>query len=175
MTNSIFYYNNIKTFTNALTLASFNSLSTNVISPYINNIAVKINNNNDKNYYSLKAWKYSNSLNNFNDINNIFQLEYKLYDNYLKINYLSINNDYYSNYLNEHIILTNDEYITLKYAFVNYICNIALDKNKEKIIIDVHYNMKRFNHELKDIGFVITDRKCLDNSFWYEAEKIIKK
>ena len=88
MTNNIYYFNNVKTFANALTLASFNSLSSNVISPYINNIAVKINNN-DKNYYSLKAWKYSNSLNNFNDINNIFQLEYKLYDNYLKINYLS--------------------------------------------------------------------------------------
>lgn len=174
MVNSYYYYNNIRTFTNALILTSFQTSNYNLISPYINHVAVKISNNNN-NYISLKAWKYNNCINTYTDKNNILQLECKLYDNYLKINYLYINNDYYSNYLNEPKILSNDEYISLKNAFICYIEKLALDNEKEKIIIDVHHNMKRYNHELKDMGFIITNRKCLDNSFWYEAEKTLKK
>jgi hypothetical protein len=86
-----------------------------------------------------------------------------------------IDNDYYSNKFNKHNILSNDEYMTLKYACINYIENEAIKNGIDKIIIDIHRNMERYNYELKDIGFVITDRRCIHNLFWYEAEKMIKK
>ena len=82
---------------------------------------------------------------------------------------------YYCNKFNKHHILSNDEYMILKYACINYIENEAVKNGIYKIVIDIHRNMERYNYELKDIGFVITDRRCIDNLFWYEAEKILKK
>ncbi len=80
----------------------------------------------------------------------------------------------YTNKFNERIILTDYEYISLKEAIFNYIEMTAYKNGKTKLIIDIHNNMERYEYELKDIGFIKTDRRCLDNSFWYEAEKILK-
>jgi hypothetical protein len=175
MKTSIYYYNNFKTFTNILALG-FNNLlqSKEYISPCINNIICKIDNK-DMDYNSIKAWKYNYISDIYNENNIIFHLEYKLTDNSIKINYLMIDNDYYSNKFNKHNILSYDEYMTLKYACINYIENEAIKNGIDKIIIDIHRNMERYNYELKDIGFVITDRRCIHNLFWYEAEKMIKK
>jgi len=174
MKTTIYYYNNFKTFTNILALG-FNDLlhSKQSISPCLNNIVCKIDNK-DMDYNSIKAWKYNYISDIYNDNNIIFQLEYEITDNSIKINYLMIDNDYYCNKFNKHHILSNDEYMILKYACINYIENEAVKNGIDKIVIDIHRNMERYNYELKDIGFVITDRRCIHNLFWYEAEKILK-
>jgi hypothetical protein len=133
------------------------------ISSYIYNYKLSINKR-DK-YNCIKAYKYNNI---------ILQADYSMNDNDIKIEYLNINNDYYSNKFNELKILTNDECFLLKNAIFNYIEHDAYKNSKNKIIIDIHSNLERYNNELKDLGFINTNRKCLDNSFWYEAEKILK-
>ena len=81
---------------------------------------------------------------------------------------MRINNDYYDN-------LSDNEVSILKKTLFNYIEDFAISKNKTKIIIDIHQNMKRFNYELKDEGFINSNNRCIDNYYWYEAVKEIKK
>ena len=97
-------------------------------------------------------------------------------NNILKIDYLSVNNDFYDtkqlSYDNDlKIILAKEETTLLNKYLIKYIENISKSKNITKIIIDVHNNMERFNLELKDLGFILTDNRCEDNPYWFKAEK----
>jgi hypothetical protein len=94
-------------------------------------------------------------------------------DDNIKIEYLSINNDYHSK--NKNNLLSDYEFLSLKRSIFNYIEDFAISKNKTKIIIDIHQNMKRFNYELKDEGFINSNNRCIDNYYWFEAVKKIKK
>ena len=47
--------------------------------------------------------------------------------------------------------------------------------NINKITIDIHSNLNRYNYELKNEGFVITNKRCYSNPFWIEAEKNVYK
>ena len=158
------YYKDIRTFTTALALLFQYSSNDNNDNNDNDLIFMKLTNDIDNNFFSLKSCKGKN---------NFLQLEYKLNEDNLKINYLEINNDYYSKLFNQPTILTNDEYIMIKKAIINYIELIAINNGKTKIVIDIHHNLNRYNHDLKEMGFIITNRNCFDNSFWFEAEKQI--
>jgi hypothetical protein len=155
---------------------------TNII--YSKKIILKTDINNFNNIYSFKAW--SDSVIHFLNVNiyttiydtynYIFNLDLIENNDNIKIKDLSINNDYYSNknYIYNKL-LSDNEFLSLKKSIFNYIEDFAISKNKSKIIIDIHTNMKRFNYELKDEGFIITNIFCNDNYYWCEAVKEIKK
>ena len=95
---------------------------------------------------------------------------------FIKIDYLYVNNDYNDlfNYkIKTNLLLNYDETKTIIKSLINYIENWGIKKNINKIIIDINSNLVRYNYELKDLGFIPTDKKCLFNPSWIEAEKII--
>ena len=129
--------------------------------------------------YSLQCWLstclYGYYMENKNKNNSIFSLDLIINDDNIKIEHLSINNDYYDNQYNDRTkILSNNEVSMLKNVIFDYIEDLAISKNKNKLSIDIHNNMKRFDTELKDEGFINTSNRCVDNPFWFEAVKNIK-
>lgn len=159
------YYTNINKLASSLSLSTlllFNLKSQSILASYIYNYTLKINNN-DK-YKTIKAYKNDNL---------ILSLNYYFTNDNIKIEYLNINNDYYTNKFNKKKILTDDEFILLKNALFDYIENEAYNNNKTKIIIDIHNNLERYYYELEVLGFIKTERRCIDNYFWFEAEKMI--
>ena len=99
-------------------------------------------------------------------------LDYTINNDHIKIEYLSISDDFDINY-RKNIILNDNDAIELKNSLILYIENIAKINNLNKIIIDVHNNLKYYNKYFKDNNFIITDKRCNDNPFWIETEKII--
>jgi len=95
----------------------------------------------------------------------------------LKIKHLSINNDYndknsITNYDENKLKLTDEETKEVNIFVYDLIKNIAIEKNVNKIGIDVHSNLKRYNYELKNDGFITNhDIKCYTNPNWIRAEK----
>lgn len=132
----------------------------------------------NKKHYSLRCW-LSMCLFNFyteskNNDNSIFSVDYIENDENIKIEYLEINNDFYDKEYNYNKkILSDSEVLILKKAVFDYIENVAISENKNKLIIDIHNNMKRYDKELKEEGFINTNKRCIDNPFWYEAVKTI--
>lgn len=185
--SSITSYNNLDNLvyslkTNNLNINSkkYYLLNTNINYNYNSNkkIIIKTDITSNKKSYSLRCW-LSTCLFNFytenkNYDNTIFSLDLIENDKNIKIDYLEINNDYYDKEHNfNKKILSDNEVLILKKAIFDYIENFAISKNKNKIIIDIHNNMKRYDKELKEEGFVNTNNKCIDNPFWYEAVKEI--
>jgi hypothetical protein len=121
--------------------------------------------------YSLKCWLSTSTHKSYNNNYSIFSLDLIINDDNIKIEHLSINNDYYDNIKN----LSKNEVLMLRKVIFDYIEDLAISKNKTKIIIDIHNNMKRFDNELKDEGFVNSFNRCIDNYFWFETVKEIKK
>jgi hypothetical protein len=131
----------------------------------------------DNKIYSFNSWFgtfiYGFYVNIKDTYKYIFNLDLIENDDNIKIEYLSINNDYHSK--NKNNLLSDYEFLSLKRSIFNYIEDFAISKNKTKIIIDIHQNMKRFNYELKDEGFINSNNRCIDNYYWFEAVKKIKK
>lgn len=128
----------------------------------------------------IRCWKikcfYNHILNNDtydNYIGGIYFMINKKED-CIKIINLSINNDYYCNKYNVPVILTKNEFKELKKSLINYIKNIANHNNISKIIIDVHENLLRFNNELFEEGFIITERNATESPYYIEAEFVWK-
>ena len=130
-------------------------------------------------YHNLKCWKSICFLNfdleNQKDENLIFLLEFNINNQFIKIDNIIINNDFYDNihneiYKNLFFHLNNDETKLINISLITFLENYAI---KNKIIIDIHSNLERFNYELKELGFIPTNRRCLLNPFLIEAEKII--
>ena len=100
--------------------------------------------------------------------NFIGALDYTIHDTYIKIDYLSINNsenkNMYNNPLDQY---ESEDLIT---SLINFIKNIAKKENKNKIIIDVHENLRLYEKYYYYNWFDITNRKCIANPFWFEAE-----
>jgi hypothetical protein len=144
---------------------------------------------NNNNYLNFLCWKskclYNMYLNEYSYENKIFSLDLNIKDDFIKIKHLSINNDYYDktsyyNYDRYNNIsmnrLTDEETLQIKKFVFNYIVAYANEKNINKIIIDIHRNLERYNCELKDEGFIpIYNKKCNSNTYWIYAEKIIYK
>jgi len=139
-------------------------------------------------YHNLKCWN-SNCIFNYyinnSDDKEIFKLNFNINKNdinnpFIYIDYLGINNDYYdkkyySVYPTDNIILTNDETKLIKRSLINYLEIVAIKENINKLIIDVHSNLDRYNYELKEEGFIVTYNQCMLNPYWIRLEKIINK
>ncbi len=158
----------------------------NYLSGFNDKFILNFNINHKKNNqeYFIQCWK-SKTFSNFyfdnyeHNINSIYNLEFKIKNNNIKIERLRINNDYYFNnyYYNNCYewttkIINNDEYKMVKTSIFDYLINLGKENNYKKIIINVHPNLERFNYELKDEEFII-ENKCLDNPFYKKAIKYI--
>jgi len=90
---------------------------------------------------------------------------------YVKIESLFMNDDEHSNvYKNSLDSVTAQE---LNENLLKFVENVAKTNSISKIIIDVHSNLRIYNKYYKNNGFQLTDRKCADNPYWIETEKII--
>jgi hypothetical protein len=138
-------------------------------------------------YHNLKCWKsmcfFNYNLENQKEENLIFLLDFNINKNdinnqFIKIENIIIDNDFYDTKYNEiykklNFFLNNDETKLIGKSLIIFLENYAIKNKIKKIIIDIHSNLERFNYDLKDLGFIPTDRRCLLNPFWIEAEKII--
>lgn len=135
----------------------------------------------NNNYINIHSWKskclYTIYFDDYSNDNKIFTLDLKINKDIIKIKHLSINNDYYEktlgiqNYLNK---LNDEETQQIKTFIFDYIMSYSKENNIKKIVIDIHSNLERYNHELKDEGFVPNyEIKCYSNPYWIKAEKII--
>lgn len=186
-------FHSILTMTNALRLNTnlndksykFNFLNKNFIlkNNYYNTIF-----SNSIEYHNIKCWNSRCFLNyhleNFNENNMIFSLDFlinkeDINNTFIKIDYLYVNNDYYDIKYNEYfkktnLILKESETKLIIKSLIYYIENIAKKENINKIIIDVHNNLERYNYELIDLGFILNnDIISKLNPYWIQAEKFI--
>lgn len=137
--------------------------------------------------HSFRVWKCKGIFNYYLEDPNykencIFSLVFFINnknDN-IKIEYLSINNDFYDKKQNTEgyfpikILLNDEEMILVKKSILKYIENVARTEKISRIIIDIHNNLFRYNEELKNEGFINTQNRCEDNPFWFKAEKKIE-
>lgn len=115
--------------------------------------------------YSLLDWwydKYENCGKNF-----IGCMDYSIYDTYIKIDYLNINDGATYLYTNP---LDEDDAEDLIKELVNFIKLVANQENKNKIILDVHENLRLYSKYYYNLGFEVTNRKSIDNPYKLEIE-----
>ena len=115
----------------------------------------------------------------------IFALDFNITKDMLKIKHLSINNDYndktsityhQNKYDENKVLLTQEESNEVKRFVFDFIYNKAIEKNINKVAIDINSDLGRYNSELESEGFVPNyDNKCYSNPAWIQAEKIIYK
>jgi len=94
-------------------------------------------------------------------------INYTVYDTFIKINHIGIND-----YDPQHIYKNSlDEYDSedLIQNLVNFVKIVGIKENKLKITMDVHENLRLFFRYYNDIGFKTTTNKCKDNPFWIET------
>ena len=138
--------------------------------------------------YNLLCWKstclYNIYLNEYSYNRKIFALDFNITKDMLKIKHLSINNDYndktsmtyYNQYDKNKVLLTQEESNEVKRFVFDLIYNTAIEKNINKVAIDINSDLGRYNCELKNEGFIPNyDNKCYSKSSWIQAEKIIYK
>lgn len=94
--------------------------------------------------------------------------DYTIHDTFIKINHLSINDGECPNLY--HFPLEIDDSEELIKACINFVKIVAKNENKNKIILDIHSNLRLYEKYYCYEGFEITNRKCLDNPYWYESE-----
>lgn len=156
------------------------------ISPHLNNINRIYGNkfllkqtNFDNIKYNYLCWKsrclYNIYFDEYSDNKKIFALDFNISKDILKIKHLSINNDYYDKIDNKNKNKLNDEELMqVKFFVFDLIKNKAIEKNINKVIIDIHSNLERYNYDLKNEGFIPNfDIKSNDNPLWIQAEKTI--
>jgi hypothetical protein len=170
LNNKIFLLSNFNELFNLLNNREFND-SYNCKFIYENRIAIqhlsKNNNNtvriwNTYSLFDLIYTKYEYCSKNF-----IAKIDYTIYDNYIKIVHLNINDgicNLYNNPLNE------DDSEDLIKELINFIKIVAEKENKKKIILEVHENLRLYEKYYFNIGFEVTDRKCNNNPYWIEVE-----
>ena len=132
----------------------------------------------NNNYINIHSWKskclYNMYFDDYSNDNKIFTLDLKINKDIIKIKYLSINNDYYEKTLGIQNYLNDEETQQIKTFIFDYIMSYSKENNIKKITIDIHSNLKRYNYELKDKGFVPNYKiKCYSNPCWIKAEKNI--
>jgi hypothetical protein len=104
--------------------------------------------------------------------NFIAVLDYTIYDTYIKIVHVAINDSEHRNIYNNNN-LDDDDADELIHNFVHFLKRLAIQEKKEKIILDVHSNLKLYLKYYHYIGFETTERKSIDNPFWIETELIV--
>jgi len=134
-------------------------------------------------YHNIICWKsnciFHNHIEKDNEYNLIYLMDFNINknnydDHYIRLNYLYVNNDFYEKKNNKTIKLLNDDEtkMVLK-ALIKFIENWAIKEKINKIIIDVHSNLERYNSEFKDLGFILANKVSLLNPHWVEAVKYI--
>ena len=171
--NNIYIFNNLLTLTNSLN--NYNMKSD--LNLYLNDKYI-IGECIENDYILIRIWKSKAFFNyHFNDMditdNLIGCLDYKIENDNIKIDYLSISDNFDNILPKKKIILKDEDANELKNSLIKYLENIAKKNNLNKIIIDVHNNLRYYNKYYKDIGFILTDVKCNDNPYWIETEKNI--
>ena len=96
--------------------------------------------------------------------NFIATIDYTIHDTFVKINHIGINDYANLDFFDPEEVIKN---------MLNFVKIVATKENKEKIIIDVHENLRIFLKYYYYIGFRATERKCSDNPFWIETELIL--
>jgi hypothetical protein len=112
-----------------------------------------------KTYVVLDCW-----YNDFRSSEFIGALDYTIKDDFIKIEYLNTENH----------IFTSKESRKLKSDFIEFLKDIAKRDNKNKIVIDVHENLRIFKQDYECEGFIVTNRRCPINSYWIETELLVK-
>lgn len=117
-------------------------------------------------YSILNIWFEKYSSNRF-----ICALDYTEHPEHIKIDYLYVNNeDGVVCYENK---LTREESDEVMDALVKHVEIKAKETLKPKIILDVHENLRLYEKYFQTRGFMTTNRKSRDNSYWIETEKIV--
>jgi len=139
---------------------------------YSNRIAIKHYIKNNTN--TIRIWKTKSILDYwYDDFNNcgknfVASLDFTIYENLIKIDYLFINDDanmrLYDNPLDEY------ESEDLIKSLINFVKKVAMIENKNKIIMDVHENLRLYLKYYYYEGFQVTKRKCKSNPYWIETE-----
>jgi hypothetical protein len=142
----------------------------------------------NENSHSLRIFKSDDIYNTvyFKDIestkNIIACLDYIITDKAVDIDYLWINsrdfNKHYSNYndiynKNNNINVNFEEKEQIKKSLLNHSYNVAKFNNLDKVKIDVHSNLYKYEREYKNEGFILSNIRCVDNPYWIEAHKNI--
>ncbi len=137
--------------------------------------------------YNFLCWKskclYNIYFNEYSYNRKIFALDFNITKDMLKIKHLSINNDYndktsiiYYNNDNDKVLLKEEESNEVKRFVFDLIYNTAIEKNINKVVIDINRDLGRYKNELKNEGFILNyNNKCYSNPHWIEAEKILYK
>lgn len=98
-------------------------------------------------------------------------LDYTIHDDYIKIQYLNVNDG--ENNPDKLYKLDSTEATTLTSAMIDFMKIKAKEENKPKIMIDVHRNLRIYEKYYKELGFMVTERKAKGNSHWIETELTI--
>ena len=103
----------------------------------------------------------------YNCENSIANLDYIIYEDYIKIDYLFVNNNkkYYSKNS-----ISNEEEEKIIYIIINFIKNLSVKEKKTKIIMDVHKNLNMYKKYYYYSGFELTNRTSKHNPYWREIE-----
>lgn len=128
------------------------------------------------NLHNIRIWKTKSLFDywytNFDQCgkNLIAVFDYSVFDSFIKIKYLYVNDgSKESNYLYNHL-LDEEEAEDLVKSLIIYLKKIADLYNIKKIMIDVHENLRIFEKYYYFLGFELTKRRCKDNPFWVEVE-----
>jgi hypothetical protein len=131
------------------------------------------------NLFSIRIWRtmtawncwYNSATNPLSDF--IGALDYSIRDQFIKIEYMSINDPEYSRNHFEQYEISMSEALLLNKTLLNFIKRIAKETKKQKIIIDVHRDLSLYERYYEREGFVLTLRKhaCVPN--WLEAEYVL--
>lgn len=137
---------------------------------YADRIVIKHYKKHDMNI--VRIWNTKSIMDNWFDKNCssknfIAAVDYTIYDDKLKIDFMDIND---KNSISKRNNLSDSESIVMNKNLIKFCIEKAKENKKNKIVVDVHNNLRIYNDYYKPEGFNITDRKCEDNPRWLEAE-----
>jgi len=140
---------------------------------YEDRIAIKHYTHNELNI--IQIWKtkslFDYWVDPYSSKNFIATIDYTIYDTYIKIVYIGINDCERRNVYNNNLDEQDAEELIKN--FVHFLKRLAIQEKKEKIILDVHENLRLYLKYYYYIGFKTTERKSTDNPYWIETELII--
>ena len=126
-----------------------------------------------ENQHSIKIWKTKTLFNywyddNFSANKFIGIIDFTINKDNIKIDYFNINDT--ESYINDNFKLNDNDAKELTKSMIDFVKKIGKEEEKNKIIIDVHNNLRIFNKYYSNEGFIATPRKTYDHSLWIEAE-----